>query len=430
MREAGLLLSKKIENALTEAKKINPPRTMEVLFRDISTQLYVINIEPEFLILDHQNARIAAQLKDNSESDTYTKNPEDKRSQDFIAQILKDTEGYGKLKKQLEETRQINPGIISVDGRLIQGNTRAVALREIPRAMAVAVLPADATENDFITVSMTEQMMELVENEFSFTNLLLRIEDHLHAFNQNHNRLIKDMGWPQGKKGQKKINLHREWLELINEMRKEGKPLDITYSFFDDKKEHIINLNEAYRRLINEGDLVGANQMKYARFTAMLLRIPKDQLRTIDEEIFDHQLFETSIFEDFIKDCQPEIVSEDLDEILGPGNKGRISSLKVFKKVSKSFPEKTPSQDFPVSLSVLKDGINEVTDGNVREESRAGIRKFPVLELEKIRKKIEEVRNILPEARQDGAFELGKFKYELKKLTDEIKHLAEDLNSK
>ena len=43
-----------------------------------------------------------------------------------------------------------------------------------------------------------------------------------------------------------------------------------------------------------------------------------------------------------------------------------------------------------------------------------------------IRKKVEEVRNILPEARQDKAFELGKFKYALKKLSDEVEELTKE----
>ena len=418
------LLSLQIQSSIDRQKQSNLPRTMEVLYRGRTEQLFVIDIKPEFLILDHQNARIGAQLKDIPDSEQYMKNPEDQKSQDFIAKILRDTEGFEKLKQQLKETQQYKPGIISVYGRLIQGNTRAVALKELGKDMAVAVLPADATEQDFLTISMTWQMMELVENPFTATNLLLRINDHLRTF-ANRTMLIKDMGWQKGKKGENKLTQHLQWLALIDEMRKFAKPLTIPYSFFDLKKEHIKDLNNKYQLLLNEGDLSGADQMKYSRFTGMLLGIPKDQLRTIDDDFFENDLFTTPKF-DFIKDCQPENISEELSSILGESSQVRIDSAKVFKKICQSFPEGNLSPDLDDELNILKDGIDRVTDDNVREESRAGIRKFPVKEIEDIRKKVEEVRTILPEARQDKAFELGKFKYALKKLSDEVEELTKE----
>jgi hypothetical protein len=191
-------------------------------------------------------------------------------------------------------------------------------------------------------------------------------------------------------------------------MREMDKQKTIPYSFFDTKKEHFKDLNNQYQLLLNEGNTVEAEQMKYSRFTGMLLGIPKDQLRTIDEDIFENPLFTNPEF-DFIKDCQPESISEELSGILGGSNQGRVDSIKVFKKVHQYFVENSLSQDLPESLHILKDGIDQVTDDNVREESRAGIRKFPVKEIEDIRKKVEQVRNILPDARQDKAFELGKF---------------------
>jgi hypothetical protein len=358
------------------------------------------------------------------ESEQYMKNPEDQKSQDFIEKILRDTEGYEKLKHQLKETQQYKPGIISIHGRLIQGNTRAVALKELGKIMSVAVLPADATEQDFLTTSMTWQMMELVENPFTFTNLLLRINDHLRTFG-NRTMLIKDMGWQKGKRGENTLEQHLQWLGLIDEMREFAKPLTIPYSFFDAKKEHIKDLNNKYQLLLNGGDQSGAEQMKYSRFTGMLLGIPKDQLRTIDVDLFEDDLFTNPEF-NFIKDCQPENISEELSGILGESSQVEIDSAKVFKKICQYFPENIISPDLDDKLNILKDGIDRVTDDNVREESRAGIRKFPVKEIEDIRKKVEEVRNILPEARQDKAFELGKFKYALKKLSDEVEELTKE----
>lgn len=413
-----------IRSSIDRQKESSLPRTMEVLYRGRTEQLFVIDIQPEFLILDHQNARIGAQLKDIPESEQYMKNPEDQKSQDFIEKILRDTEGYQKLKHQLNETQQYKPGIISIHGRLIQGNTRAVALKELGKIMSVAVLPADATEQDFLTISMTWQMMELVENPFTFTNLLLRINDHLRTFG-NRTMLIKDMGWQKGKRGENKLEQHLQWLGLIDEMREFAKPLTIPYSFFDAKKEHIKDLNNKYQLLLNGGDQSGAEQMKYSRFTGMLLGIPKDQLRTIDVDLFEDDLFTNAEF-NFIKDCQPENISEELSGILGESGQVEIDSAKVFKKICQYFPEDSISPDLDDKLNILKDGIDRVTDDNVREESRAGIRKFPVKEIEDIRKKVEEVRNILPEARQDKAFELGKFKYALKKLSDEVEELTKE----
>ena len=73
------------------------------------------------------------------------------------------------------------------------------------------------------------------------------------------------------------------YLELINEVR-DLSTVKVPYRAFDKKKETLKNLDEDYQRLINEGDIAAAEDLKWTRLTALILGVNKDQIRSMDED--------------------------------------------------------------------------------------------------------------------------------------------------
>lgn len=82
------------------------------------------------------------------------------------------------LKDDLSEHGQTDPGIVTRAGVLINGNTRAAALRELGRSdIRVGVLPSDAASGDLEAVELSLQLRKEHRRDYSFMNTLLAIEE-------------------------------------------------------------------------------------------------------------------------------------------------------------------------------------------------------------------------------------------------------------
>lgn len=82
------------------------------------------------------------------------------------------------LKEDLREHGQAQSGIITLAGVLINGNTRAAALRELGEDdIRVGVLPSDAAASDIESVELALQLRKEHRRDYSFMNSLLAIEE-------------------------------------------------------------------------------------------------------------------------------------------------------------------------------------------------------------------------------------------------------------
>ena len=113
-----------------------------------------------------------------------TEDPTSAKTQKVLADLLAATEKFSELKKELEEQGQIEAGLITRDGLLVNGNTRAAALlqlKHIERAkgIRVAVLPEGIGEDDILDLEFHLQMVKLTHQDYPFTNELLAIRKYL-----------------------------------------------------------------------------------------------------------------------------------------------------------------------------------------------------------------------------------------------------------
>jgi hypothetical protein len=255
-----------IAKILAAYKESGDRRTLPIEYRGETKLLEVIRIDPKVLLLNPNNSRLTAQLHDHHQQKLVHDNPTSEESQEILANLLRKTEKFSRLKEELKELKQKEPGLISRDGLLINGNTRVVALRDIgSEGVDVAVLPEDAGNREFLDLEMSLQMRRLTHQDYTFTNGLLLMDRY------------KKFG-----------HTDKQLLQLIQEIRKLTTP-PLAYEVFDVKRQHLIDLNDEYQ-MLRQSDPRAANQMKWGRVIAMFLGVNKDQTRVIGDDFFEEDV--------------------------------------------------------------------------------------------------------------------------------------------
>ena len=184
-----------IELSLEGYKNDNKTRTETINFRDAMKSLEVVTLNPNIPLLNHNNNRLKAQLQSHPERDLVFNNPDSPGAQNILSELLHQTDKFGELKKQIEEMGQVNPGLITRDGLLINGNTRLVAVRELGlNGFDVALLPEEANPQDWFNIEINLQMLQLAHQDYSLTNRLLLIAECIQR-NMNEEQIINQMGW-------------------------------------------------------------------------------------------------------------------------------------------------------------------------------------------------------------------------------------------
>lgn len=134
-----------IEKAL---EALPPDReTLRVPWRGKTERMPVVRIRLDSTVLNPRSHRIKSQLQsDRVARNAIAEDPGGDKAQDAIRELLRATPGFEALMRDLEHRDQRDAGIVTREGRLINANTRAVALDDLGREhIEAAVLPADAT---------------------------------------------------------------------------------------------------------------------------------------------------------------------------------------------------------------------------------------------------------------------------------------------
>ena len=276
---------KAIQDALNDFDDKNGLRR-EVTIRGQKVTVRIVSLDPSILLLNHDNFRIHSQLEDSVKRDKVFKDPTDLEAQKIIADLLSSTKEFRGLKEQLKEYGQQEPGLISADGLLVNGNTRAVALRQLNApGMLVGVLPASANAKDLLLIQSDLQMQRWIHQDYSFTNELLFLEELKETLKLSNANIVKRLGWKSGKASEKKLEKKFRLLGLIREVKKAStKP--VPYSFFDDKQQILEDLDTDYEKA-KELDFKKAEQLKRVKLIAMVRGLTKDQVRIIDIDWVD-----------------------------------------------------------------------------------------------------------------------------------------------
>lgn len=425
-----------IERELNAYKTSAEKPTYPLDFRGKRLNLPVINVNPELLLLSHKNSRVFAQLDEHPKKDFVLQYPDSSEAQAVILQLLRSTEKYSALKAELDTLGQQQPGVITREGILVNGNTRAAALIELGQpGIEVAVLPANAGPSDLLDIEMTLQMTQLTHQEYSFTNRLLMMRRYLDA-GHSPAQLADKMAWIR--RGEAKVLQHMRLLDYIESVRGLAKS-HIPYSIFDKKHEHLKNLDDDYRSLKNEGAITYAEHLKWTRLSAIVLGINKDQVRAIDVDFVDEELTrridDSEELKAFMSKFETAATSDDgLDDIL-EDQQSDVPAVDMRKFLEfvvndEGFDVSTGDldADLPDVVAKFSEQMRIGADYLIDKKKLKDSIEAPIEALRGAKVRLMDIRDQFIDVVDHPGFKDGKFMYQLKqvkKTVDELLTLAE-----
>lgn len=286
------------------------PETLTVEWRGKLTHVEVIDMPVEALRYNPGTHRIRSQRAfDPIRDQALTDDPWSPESQDYLHFLLKalpadpsvTDKAFEDLMESLREYGQNEPGLITRDGILVNGNTRRAALKEIGRpSMRVGVLPASCTWDDIHAVELSLQLRPDRRREYSYINHLLALEEQV------------KLGKPLPEIAR---NFHTTtpacdrdlWIlaqlrDLID--RSATGTTSLRLMDFEDAKERLFELYRAYKaeaaRNQERADLI-----KEGRFAAIVLEFAKTDVRFIQPDFYERFLNQR-LPADLMPDPEPE----------------------------------------------------------------------------------------------------------------------------
>ncbi|MCA1674816.1 MAG: hypothetical protein LC799_22365 [Actinobacteria bacterium] len=245
--------------AAEAAAKTGKGTAQAVTWKSRELVLPVASVDLDLVVLNPHSHRISAQLQSLSKDkqDVVANDPYGPEAQETIAELLRDTAGYDRIKNALANDGQQDPGVLTTSGVLVNANTRAVALRELrQKYVRVLVLPQDATSKEITDLELRLQMEQEVKQPYSFTNSLLFIEHLINSGNYTAlevgQALRTDLTDSKGdkKKATELVERELRLLGLIREvLTASGGALNFLY--FDDKQQALLEIDQDYQKLKN-----------------------------------------------------------------------------------------------------------------------------------------------------------------------------------
>lgn len=261
-------------------------------WRGEQKHLYVISMPVSLLFLNPDTHRIRAQRTlDPDKNAVLDESPWSEKAQDYLTYLLSRMPSnpqqvdpdYLALKAELQQFGQKEPGIISPDGILVDGNTRCAALRELGvKDIRVGVLPADTDRRDINNVELALQLRRDKRRDYSYINRLIAIEEEL-AGGRRDEDVARDFNI-------KPATLQRDrWVyETILDAIERSSNEDGTKLRLVDFEEHQEKLRELHRDYVKLAKMnsESAEQLKESRLAMVVLNYPKTSLRLAEGDFF------------------------------------------------------------------------------------------------------------------------------------------------
>lgn len=357
--------------------------THRVPWRGKMEKLPVIRISLDHLVLNPASHRVKSQLESAPAArKAIEEDPEGDAAQAALAGLLVATGRFGELLQNLEDEEQREPGIVTRVGRLINGNTRAVALRELGREhMDVAVLPADANLGELYELELDLQVAQDFRQDYSFTNELLFVDDLISYEGRDEEEVAERLRWATPTKsssirrGAERVRRYVRHLSLIREIQgMSGGAIPLTD--FDDSEQALQELDKAYEAL-RDRDPVAAERMKTARILGLLVELGYSRQRSVDarwvEDYLDEALSEDPVLGDVAQAVEDGAGAEggtdsgdgfDAFEDPGGGSNGAPGVHAVVSLLTERFSQ---SADADTVTLPTPEGEKEFKRGEIRE---------------------------------------------------------------
>lgn len=423
-RKAAIAVAHDHWKALPEPSR----RTMTIDFRGQSMVIPVITINPTVALLNHDNYRLAAQLQDHPDRANILTAPFSANAQESLAKLLAQTDDFKKLKSQLSDLDQKEPGLITADGLLVNGNTRAVALRELGKTgLMVGLLPSDVSNDDVLDLQVKLQMVVLVHQDYSYTNQLLLIE-RLSELEGDDDAIIRRLGKKPTANSKSALAQQRRILGLIREIRKMHKGARLPFSAFDDRSELLQDLDRDYEEKKSQ-DFAEAENLKWTRVAGMFFGLTKDQVRSMGSTFATTQLPEPQK-KSLLKDSKGKGGGGVFD--VTPRAKD-AEALKNFCITLVNTRYDTSGKEVPIADAELVEVGKEMQVAAEQSINRTRLEKMlkdPIKHFEQARKNFDEVATRFDELSRESKFDMAAFESEydkVKKVLAKIENKIKDI---
>ncbi|MEU7417837.1 ParB N-terminal domain-containing protein [Streptomyces antibioticus] len=263
--------------------------TVTVDWNEQQAHVEVVDLPISSLYFNPGTHRIRAQRShDPVRDEGLDKDPWSAESQDYLRFLLqasptdpnlRDTDFDG-LKDSLKQFGQNDPGLVTHHGILVNGNTRACALRELGvQSMRVGVLPESFTWADINAVELSLQLRKDHRRDYSYINRLIAMEEQA-ALGRTPEQIAKAF------RIQVKTYHQERWIlstvrELI-ERSASGGGSKLRLVDWEGAQERLKELHRLYMKL-ESVDRDQAEVLKEWRLAAILLGFSKTDVRHIDE---------------------------------------------------------------------------------------------------------------------------------------------------
>ncbi|PPH42891.1 hypothetical protein C5C86_03155 [Rathayibacter sp. AY1E4] len=135
--------------------------------------------------LNARSFRIAPLLEDHPKRELIEQDPESDEAQAVVAELVRTAHRYKEgLKDSLHVDGQDQPGVISRSGKLINGNSRCVLLRDLVHEgtiasstpIRVAVLPSDTSNREELDLESTLQQQKDFKDDYNLVSRLMMLQ--------------------------------------------------------------------------------------------------------------------------------------------------------------------------------------------------------------------------------------------------------------
>lgn len=278
--------------------------TLTVEWRARPLHVQVIDVPLDSLYYNPGTHRIRAQRSLDPDRDAaLSAHPWSSEGQDYLQRLLKirpsepdhRDPAFGELVASLEQHKQIEPGLITRDGVLVNGNTRCAALRELKAStgiatMRVGVLPESCTWEDINDVELSLQLRPDQRREYSYINRLLAIDEQRVQLDRDLSVIAKAFHTTT-RVCERDIWVLGQLRDLIQRSTT-ADGFSLRLMDFEGAKER---LAELYRAYDGEHDKSRdqADLLKEARLTAIVLEFSKTDVRNIGPDFHSRYLEKT-----------------------------------------------------------------------------------------------------------------------------------------
>ncbi|GGQ89483.1 hypothetical protein GCM10010267_60650 [Streptomyces griseorubens] len=295
--EFSELISKKVEEVRFGG---GTRETVTVDWNGQQAHVEVIDLPLSSLYYNPSTHRIRAQRShDPARDEALDKDPWSAESQDYLQFLLKASpanpslrdKDFDALKDSLREFGQNDPGLVTRHGVLVNGNTRAAALRELgEQSMRVGVLPESFTWADINAVELALQLRKDHRRDYSYINRLLAMEEQA-ALGRTPEQIARDF------RIQVRTYHQERWIlstiQDLNKRSRTGGGSALRLVDWEGAQERLKELHRLYVKL-ETVDRDQAEVLKEMRLAAILLEFSKTDVRHIDEDFlkagFDKEL--------------------------------------------------------------------------------------------------------------------------------------------